>query len=80
MILLYKYKIKENYSLNNEIYEKELKLKDMYFGVSNKIPLKYIYSEVQKLSNSEEIKFIDWKLNHFLRIQKELEATNSIWK
>ena len=47
--------MKEDYSLNYESYEKETKLENMYFGVTNKISLIDIYSQVYKLKNYEDM-------------------------
>ena len=63
--------MKEDYSLNYESYEKEIKLENMYFGITNKIHLKDIYSQVYKLKNNEDMKFIFWKEDLYLRVQKK---------
>ena len=63
--------MEEKFYLNYETYEKELKLDNMYFGLTNKIPLKDIYSKVNELKNHEDMVFIHWKDNLFLRVQKK---------
>ena len=63
--------MEENYYLNYESYEKELKLENMYFGITNKIHLKDIYSKVYKLKNDEDMKFIFWKEDLYLRVQRK---------
>ena len=62
------------YYLNYEIYEKEVKLENMYFGLINKIHLEEIYSQVKKLKNYENMTFIHWKEDLFLRVQKKFRT------
>ena len=60
----------EDYSLNYELYENELRLKDMYFGVTKPIKLTDIYSEVNKLKDKDDMRFIFWKDDKYIRVQK----------
>ena len=64
----------EDYSLNYELYEKELRLEDMYFGVTSKIKLKNIYSESYKLKDDDDMRFIFWKDDKYLRVQKKAKG------
>ena len=63
----------EDYSLNYELYEKELRLKDMYFGVTKPIKLTDIYSEVNKLKDKDDMRFIFWKDDKYIRVQKRAD-------
>ena len=46
----------------------------MYFGLINKIHLEEIYSQVKKLKNYEDMTFIHWKEDLFLRVQKKFRT------
>ena len=63
----------EDYSLNYELYENELRLKDMYFGVTKPIKLTDIYSEVYKLKDKDDMRFIFWKDDKCIRVQKRAD-------
>ena len=63
----------EDYSLNYELYENELRLKDMYFGVTKPIKLTDIYSEVNKLKDKDDMRFIFWKDDKYIRVQKRAD-------
>ena len=64
----------ESYHKYYEPYENEIQLKNMYFGIDNKIKLIDIYSEVDKLKNDKDTKIINWNNKYNLMVQKKAES------
>ena len=60
--------MEKDYDLNYQEYEKELKLKNMYFGVFHKIKLLDIYKEVSKIKSINDIIIIPWYEDYYLQI------------
>ena len=61
--------MEKDYNLDYQVYEKELKLENMYFGVSYKIKLLDIYTEVSKIKNEKDIKIISWYEDYYVQIK-----------